>query len=59
MYFHDIETIFFGMFVYLDNNIYVWKHVYLLDYYYSLIVSWILLVVVYIYDEWIEWIELI
>ena len=28
---------------------------YLLDYYYSLIVSWILLVVVYIYDEWMEW----
>ena len=28
---------------------------YLLDYYYSLIVSWILLVVVYIYDEWMKW----
>ena len=43
-------------------NIYVWKQLYLLYYYYSLIVSWILLVAVYVYDEWIEllfiwWIE--
>ena len=55
---HDNEVILFGMFVYIWITFYVGKQLYLLYYYYyyyyyyySLIVSWILLIVNYIYDR--------